>query len=192
MELLERISWFQDPLQLCAGQPIIPAAKFDDLATAVIEYTEVNLTHAEVLALLYNESKRFVGCGGNHNEKFAVLRKNPKGGWSYLATLLTTAVTAIVEEVPVDPDPSLTSFFIGATEFDQCTAVNEPTTVQVYTTSAGGFEGPILQVGDIVYEDAAGTIPFDTGVSKTRYYFSGFDGEFQTGVDGVVQTFSCK
>jgi hypothetical protein len=78
----------QDPMQECAGSPIIPASNFDQLAADVAVYDEVKLTAVEILEIFDYQSKRFVACGGNLNDRFAVLRRNPESGWQYMVDLM--------------------------------------------------------------------------------------------------------
>ena len=87
--MLDMLQSFEDSIQTCAGQPVIPASSFVDLATELTSYTAV-LYNAEAISTMFtDQTKRFAACGGNHSEKFGVLRKNPKTGWQYLVDLIT-------------------------------------------------------------------------------------------------------
>jgi hypothetical protein len=88
MTLILEIGWAQDPTALCADQPIIPAANFEQLSKDVQEYDEVELSEQEAYDLFTEQAKRFSGCGANNSERYGVLRKNPKTGWQYLVDLL--------------------------------------------------------------------------------------------------------
>ena len=89
MTLAERFDWAQDSIQICANCPVILAAEFDALATAVIAFNEVTLTHAEIIDLFELHAKRFSACGGNNSERYGILRRNPKTGWKYLIDPIT-------------------------------------------------------------------------------------------------------
>jgi len=91
LTLLQTIEWSQSPTEECAGQPIIPASEFFELAHDVAAYPEVKLTAEEVESILIDQSKRFSACGANDSnpERFAVVRKNPKNGWKYLIDIFT-------------------------------------------------------------------------------------------------------
>ena len=89
--LLELIEWAQHPLDTCAGQPVIPAYNFKDIASTAVLYSEVVLSESEILDVFAYQAKRFTACGANHSDtnRFGVVRKNPKTGWSYLIDILT-------------------------------------------------------------------------------------------------------
>lgn len=84
---------------------------------------------------------------------------------------------------------ALTAFNAGTTLFVQCSAITEPETITLYHNGIELYP----DIGDIVYEDSLGTIPFYTGSGTTRYssVIPGNE-EFATNIDGVVITFSCK
>lgn len=90
LTLLEQIEWAQHPSDACAGQPIIPASNFEELANIAVSYDEVVLTKAEILDVFAYQSKRFSACGANFADptRHAVIRKNPKTGWTYLIDIL--------------------------------------------------------------------------------------------------------
>lgn len=88
MSITEQIELVEDPTQLCAGQVVIPAAKFEDLATVLAARTDVNKTDAEITAIFLTQAKRFSACGANFSDRFGVLRKNPNSGWNYLRDLI--------------------------------------------------------------------------------------------------------
>ena len=85
----ERIAWSEDFTALCAGQAVIPAAHFEELAIELVAYTEVTKTKAEMIAIFKEQTKRFAACGANHSDKFGVLRKNKANGWKYIEDLIT-------------------------------------------------------------------------------------------------------
>jgi len=89
LTLIQTIEWSQDPLEICAGQPIIPAINFTELALELILFPEVTMTADEIVAWFKEQSKRFTACGGNNAERYAVLRKNPKSGWQYVIDKIT-------------------------------------------------------------------------------------------------------
>jgi len=88
----EQFLWHQDPLQECAGQPVIAQHSFESLATELVEYTEITYTADELVALFFEISKKYTACGANNNEKYAIIRKNPEKGW--------TKIVAQVQETP--------------------------------------------------------------------------------------------
>lgn len=83
VELEEFVSWYEDPLQLCAGSRIIPQWKFKPLAVALVGAGS-SLTEEELLKLFFEESKRYTACGANSNGRYSVIRKPPKTGWKKL------------------------------------------------------------------------------------------------------------
>tara|TARA_R110000772_G_scaffold182375_2_gene293633 strand:+ start:3537 stop:3821 length:285 start_codon:yes stop_codon:yes gene_type:complete len=88
LTILEMIALKQDPLALCAGQPVIPKANFEDLATELVDFPNVHKTIEEIVELFDEESKRFSACGANNSDRWGVLRKNPKTGWQYIVDLI--------------------------------------------------------------------------------------------------------
>lgn len=82
----------QDSMQDCAGSPIIPASSFDQLSEDLAVYDEVKLTASEILEIFNYQSKRFAACGGNLNDRFAVLRRNPESGWQYMVDLVVPPI----------------------------------------------------------------------------------------------------
>ena len=80
------LEWAQDPTRECAGQPVILQTSFKDLSEAVQGFQGVKLTPAEAEEMFNIESRRFSACGANpgHDNRFAVLRKNPETGWEYI------------------------------------------------------------------------------------------------------------
>lgn len=84
----ELFLYAEDPLNFCAGQPTIPASSFERLAEEAADYLAVKKTKEEIIIIFMEQSKRFVACGGNHAERFGILRKNPKTGWNYLIDLI--------------------------------------------------------------------------------------------------------
>lgn len=88
MTTQECIEWAQDPIQECAGQPIIPASNFDSLAVSLANQSDIDKTAEEILDIFREQSKRFTACGANLADRFAVLRKNKENGWQYLIDLL--------------------------------------------------------------------------------------------------------
>ena len=90
LTLLEVVEWAQHPSDVCAGQPVIPYSNFVELSKDVVAYDEVVLTQMEAMDLFTEQTKRFSACGANHaDDRFGVLRKNPKTGWQYIVDLLT-------------------------------------------------------------------------------------------------------
>ena len=89
LPILEAIAWYQDATNLCAGQPIIPAANFNDLIEELVTYPEVTKTAYEMGEILADQTKRFSACGANNSDKWGVIRKNPKTGWQYIVDLIT-------------------------------------------------------------------------------------------------------
>lgn len=89
LTLIEVIEWSQDPIQMCAGSPVIPARNFQSLAEQLISFKEITKTSDEIVDIFKLQSKRFAACGANFSDKHGVVRKNPKTGWNYLVTLLT-------------------------------------------------------------------------------------------------------
>jgi len=88
--LIEDIfSWSEDPLNTCAGQPVIMGTSFSDLAHIIATNYVTKLTEDEINALFLEQAKRFSACGGNFaNVKTGVLRKSPENGWAYLINLI--------------------------------------------------------------------------------------------------------
>lgn len=86
--LLETIAWKEDPMQLCAGQPVIPAANFALLAKDAITFKQVKKTEEEIIDILKEQSKRFAACGANFSDRLGVVRKNPDTGWQYIVDLI--------------------------------------------------------------------------------------------------------
>lgn len=90
LTLLETIEWSQDPLEICAGQPVIPVTNFEELALEVQAFKEVTMSSDDILIWFKDQSKRFSGCGGNNADAtWAVLRRNPKTGWQYVIDKIT-------------------------------------------------------------------------------------------------------
>lgn len=83
------MEYWQDPLQECADSPVVLAAKFGDAAKKISELPDISMSETEVLELFHEQAKRFSGCGANNSERYAVLRRNPKSGWKYIADLIT-------------------------------------------------------------------------------------------------------
>ena len=69
--LLDYLEWAQDPLQDCAGQPVIPASNFPSLATDISALDEVHKSAEEIEALFWLQSKGFTACGANLGDRFA-------------------------------------------------------------------------------------------------------------------------
>jgi hypothetical protein len=86
MTILSTIEWSQHPIEVCAGQPIIPATEFFELSHDLAEFDDIKLTAEEIETILGEQSKRFSACGANNADpkRFACVRKNPKTGWNYL------------------------------------------------------------------------------------------------------------
>jgi hypothetical protein len=87
MNISEILENAQDPIQECAGSPVIIAAKFEELSATLIDYT--NKTSEEILTILQRQAKRYSACGGNNSDQFGVIRKSPKLGWKTLVALLS-------------------------------------------------------------------------------------------------------
>lgn len=85
----ELFEWAQDPIQTCAESPVILQANYEKLITQLVELPEVVMTAQEIQELFFEQGKRFTACGANNNERFGVLRKNPKTGWKYLIEKVT-------------------------------------------------------------------------------------------------------
>jgi hypothetical protein len=88
LTLLQTIEWCEDPIQICAGQPIIPASKFEELANEMVAYPEVLRSAEEIVAILKDQTKRFSACGANQADRFGVIRKNKVNGWQYIVDLV--------------------------------------------------------------------------------------------------------
>jgi hypothetical protein len=87
--LLDLLEASQDPLNFCAGSPVIMGASFNDLAQHLSVMTEVDKTKEEVLDIFMEQAKRFSACGANFSDQqTGVVRRNPETGWMYLVTLL--------------------------------------------------------------------------------------------------------
>lgn len=87
--LSEIFTSYEDPLQQCAGQPVILGSEFESMATDVSQFDNIVKTKEELVLLFKEQTKRFTACGANNaDERFAVLRKNPANGWEYLITLV--------------------------------------------------------------------------------------------------------
>lgn len=85
LTLMQQLEWAQDPMQFCAGQPVIPAYNFEELAVNVAKFPEVTKTSDEVLALFQEEGKRYTACGANNDDRLMVMRRVPDTGWAPLA-----------------------------------------------------------------------------------------------------------
>lgn len=88
LTILEVIALKQDPMHICAGQPVIPNSNFEALAIELVTFNDVHKTVEEIVELFKEESKRFSACGANNSGRFGVLRKNPKTGWQYIVDLI--------------------------------------------------------------------------------------------------------
>ena len=89
LSIQEAIEWSEDRTYMCAGSPVVPAAKFTELAIELATYSEVPKTVAEIVDIFKEQSKRFSACGGNDADRFGVIRRNPKSGWKYIVDLVT-------------------------------------------------------------------------------------------------------
>lgn len=92
MTILELFDSYINPRNLCAGANVIEAAVWEELANDLVDRDEVTQTKEEIMIIFMEQSKRFVACGGNLAERFAVLRKNPESGWTYLIDMVTEKV----------------------------------------------------------------------------------------------------
>jgi len=91
LSIHEVLEWSQDPLRTCGGAPVILKQEFQRLAEVLSNYPEVTMTVEEMLFLFTEQSKRFVGCGGNFggSDRSSLLRKNPATGWKYIIDIIT-------------------------------------------------------------------------------------------------------
>lgn len=89
----EQFLWAQDPIQTCAGQPIIPQYNFKPLAEELIKYKEVTYDVDGIIKLFFEVAKKYTACGANFNDKFAVIRKNPKLGWEKVVSRVTEVIS---------------------------------------------------------------------------------------------------
>ena len=113
--LEDRFQWAQDPLQCCAGLPIIPQYNFRPLAEAIEPYPDVLYTVDEIVEIFFEIAKKYTACGANHNDKYAVMRKGNASGWKKAIDAVTTKIKNSTDEVndevveplvPLIPDES--------------------------------------------------------------------------------------
>jgi hypothetical protein len=87
-EILQILAWSEHPMMECAGARVIMADRFSETAESIAAIPEVDKPKEEIEKILIEQSKRFSACGANNSEKWAVLRKNPKSGWTYIVKLI--------------------------------------------------------------------------------------------------------
>lgn len=87
----QTIDWAQDPIRTCAESPVILEANFDTLAEDLADFTDqVSMPVDDIKAMFREQSKRFVGCGGNFgaDDRSALIRRNPDNGWKYILDII--------------------------------------------------------------------------------------------------------
>jgi len=109
----EHIIWHQDPLQQCAGEPIIPQYNFEPLAKVLVGVEEVTKTVEDLILLFFEEAKRYSACGANLNATYAVIRRPPSGWGKLIDKIKALNIETTDEELipivipapaPVEPD----------------------------------------------------------------------------------------
>lgn len=166
LTLEEHITWHQDPLQCCAGQPVIPQYNFEPLAKVLIGVEDVTKSVEDLVLLFFEEAKKYTACGGNLDERFAVIRK-PPNGWGKLIDKIKGEVQEVLDEdlIPiVVPPPVIVDSILAVNDVNIDSPVNgtagQTNVLNVFTndTLKGLAVNPAEVVLSEIIQDPSGVL----------------------------------
>jgi hypothetical protein len=99
----------------------------------------------------------------------------------------TTSTTNVSTTTTTTSMSDYTLFLVGATEQTKCEATTEEETISLWHNGENAFP----MVGDVVYQDGLGLVPFYSGVNSVRWADGIVGDELMTDESGVMLLITC-